>query len=154
MHTKGNMIDSLEKISVKIFPSSKEGSVYVANVIASLINEKAAKNEKCVIGLATGSTPKTLYAELVHMHKNEGLSFKNVITFNLDQYYPMEADALNSYHYFMRKYLFEQTDIEPSNYFLPDGMLPKEMVKAHCLDYERILGAAILNQNDSSEVTS
>ncbi|MEO6330786.1 MAG: glucosamine-6-phosphate deaminase [Ginsengibacter sp.] len=136
-YTTGNMIDSLEKIAVKIFPSPKEGSQYVANVIASLIKEKAEKKEKCVIGLATGSTPKTLYAELVHMHKNEGLSFKNVITFNLDQYYPMEADALNSYHYFMRKYLFEQTDIDPDNYFLPDGMLPKEQVKEHCLEYER-----------------
>lgn len=137
MHITGNTIDSLEKIAVKIFPSPKEGSLYVANVIASLIHEKAAKNEKCVIGLATGSTPKTLYAELVHMHKHEGLSFKNVITFNLDQYYPMEADALNSYHYFMRKYLFEQTDIDPQNYFLPDGMLPKDKVKEHCLAYEQ-----------------
>jgi glucosamine-6-phosphate deaminase len=90
-----------------------------------------------VIGLATGSTPKTLYGELVRMHQQEGLSFKNVITFNLDQYYPMEADALYSYHYFMRKYLFEKTDIDPENYFLPDGMVPKDKVKEHCIEYER-----------------
>src|SRR5258708_21685588 len=49
----------------------------------------------------------------------------------------MEADALNSYHYFMRKYLFEQTDIDPNNYFLPDGMLPKDKIKEHCLEYEQ-----------------
>src|SRR5207253_2481663 len=85
-----SMIDSFEKIPVKIFPTPKEGSKYVANVIANLIKERTAEGRKCVIGLATGSTPKTLYAELVHMHQNEGLSFKNVITFNLDQYYPME----------------------------------------------------------------
>lgn len=137
MHTLTGMIDSLEKIPVRIFPSPKEGSVYVANIIAALIEEKNEKGEKCVIGLATGSTPKTLYAELVRMHKQQGLSFKNVITFNLDQYYPMEADALQSYHYFMRKYLFEQTDIDPKNYFLPDGMLPKEKIREHALDYEK-----------------
>ncbi|MBA2561629.1 MAG: glucosamine-6-phosphate deaminase [Chitinophagaceae bacterium] len=137
MRPRIDLTDSLEKIPVQIFPSPKEGSVYVANIIAKIIFEKNAKGEKCVIGLATGSTPKSLYAELVHMHKNEGLSFKNVITFNLDQYYPMEADALNSYHYFMRKYLFEQTDIDPDNYFLPDGMLPKDQLKEHCLAYEK-----------------
>ncbi|MEO7802411.1 MAG: glucosamine-6-phosphate deaminase [Ginsengibacter sp.] len=131
------MIDSLEKIPVKIFSTPKDGSLYVANIIAKLINEKKAEGKICVIGLATGSTPKSLYAELVHMHKNEGLSFKNVITFNLDQYYPMEADALNSYHYFMRKNLFEHTDIDPNNYFLPDGMLPKEQLKDHAAAYEK-----------------
>ena len=137
MNISVDMIDSLEKIPVKIFPSPKEGSNFVANIIANLVKQKKEKGEKCVIGLATGSTPKTLYAELVRMHQQEGLSFKNVITFYLDQYYPMEADALNSYHYFMRKYLFEQTDIDPENYFLPDGMLPKDKVKEHCLAYEK-----------------
>src|SRR5690606_9189575 len=79
----------------------------------------------------------TLYAELVRMHQEEGLSFKNVITFNLDQYYPMEADNVHSYHYFMRKNLFEKTDIDPKNYHLPDGMVPKEEVKQHARNYEK-----------------
>ncbi|MBC7866611.1 MAG: glucosamine-6-phosphate deaminase, partial [Gloeobacteraceae cyanobacterium ES-bin-316] len=131
------MIDSLEKIAVKIFSNSNDGSAYVAQQIATLIKQKEKEGKKCVIGLATGSTPKTLYAHLVRMHKEEGLSFKNVITFNLDQYYPMEKDALQSYHYFMRKNLFEQTDIDPNNYHLPDGMIEKDKVKAHCLDYEQ-----------------
>jgi len=131
------MIDSLEKIPVKIFPDSLQGSFYIAQQIAQLIKEKETAGQKCVIGLATGSSPKTLYAELVRMHKEEGLSFKNVITFNLYQYYPMEKDALQSYHYFMRKNLFEQTDIDPNNYHLPDGMVPKEKVKEHCNNYEK-----------------
>ncbi|MDB5203826.1 MAG: nagB [Ferruginibacter sp.] len=135
--TKIDLTDSLEKIPVKIFPSPQEGSVYVANIIADLIRKKNAAGEKCVIGLATGSSPKSLYAELVRMHQTEGLSFKNVITFNLDQYYPMDKDALQSYHYFMRKYLFEQTDIDPNNYYLPEGTTPKDKIKEHCLDYER-----------------
>ena len=132
-----DLTDSLEKIPVKIFVSPKEGSKHVARIIADLIKEKNANGKKAVIGLATGSTPKSLYAELVRLHLEEGLSFKNVITFNLDQYYPMEADALNSYHYFMRKYLFEQTDIDPKNYFLPNGMIPKEKIKEHCAEYEK-----------------
>lgn len=137
MIKKIDLTDSLEKIPVKIFGSPKLGSVYVANVIADLIRSKNAAGKKCVIGLATGSSPKTLYAELVRMHKEEGLSFKNVITFNLDQYYPMDKNALQSYHYFMRKYLFEHTDIDPNHYHLPDGMLPKEKIKEHALSYEK-----------------
>lgn len=134
-----DLTDSLEKIPVKIFPTPQEGSRYVAGVIADLIREKESKGEKAVIGLATGSTPKSLYAELVRMHEEEGLSFKNVITFNLDQYYPMEADAINSYHYFMRKNLFEKTDIDPKNYFLPNGMIPKDQIKKHAADYEKMI---------------
>jgi glucosamine-6-phosphate deaminase len=139
---KIELIDSLEKVPVKIFSSPSEGSKFVAQQIAQLIREKEAAGKNPVIGLATGASPKTLYAELVRMHKEEGLSFKNVIAFNLDQYYPMDKDALQSYHYFMRKNLFEQTDINPSNYHLPDGMIPKEKIKEHCLDYEKQIEAA------------
>lgn len=134
-----DLTDSLEKIPVKIFPSPVEGSRYVAKIIADLIKYKTSKGKKAVIGLATGSTPKSLYAELVRMHKEEGLSFKNVITFNLDQYYPMEPDAIASYQYFMRKNLFEHTDINPKNYFLPDGMIPKDKIKEHALKYEKMI---------------
>jgi glucosamine-6-phosphate deaminase len=134
---KIDLTDSLEKIPVKIFANSSDGSLYVANQIASIIKQKQAEGKNCVIGLATGSSPKTLYAHLVRMHKQDGLSFKNVITFNLDQYYPMDKDALQSYHYFMRKNLFEHTDINPNNYHLPDGMISKENVKEHCNDYEK-----------------
>lgn len=134
---KIDLTDSLEKIPVKIFPDSNQGSAFVARQIAALITQKEKEGKKAVIGLATGSSPKTLYAELVRMHQNEGLSFKNVIAFNLDQYYPMDKDALQSYHYFMRKNLFEQTDIDPNNYHLPDGMIPKDKVKEHCVNYEK-----------------
>ena len=135
--TKIDLTDSLEKISVKIFPSPQQGSVEVAAMIARLIKEKNAAGKKAVIGLATGSTPKSLYAELVRLHQQEALSFKNVIAFNLDQYYPMDKDALQSYHYFMRKYLFEHTDIDPNNYFVPDGTIAKDKVKEHCREYEQ-----------------
>ena len=139
---KIDLTDSLEKISVKIFPNPNEGSAYVAQQIADLIKQKEKEGKKTVIGLATGSSPKTLYAHLVRMHQEEGLSFKNVITFNLDQYYPMEKDALQSYHYFMRKNLFEHTDINPENYHLPDGLIAKDNIKEHCLEYEKQIEAA------------
>ena len=84
-----NLSDSLEKIPVEIFKTPHDGSLYVAKIISILIKEKNSSGKKAVIGLATGSTPKSLYAELVRMHNEEGLSFKNVITFNLDQYYPI-----------------------------------------------------------------
>src|SRR6476661_2421576 len=131
------MVDALEKIPCSIFHNLAEGSQYAAQQIAQLIREKAARNERCVLGLATGSTPKTLYAELVRMHRHEGLSFKNVITFNLDEYYPIDRDALQSYHHFMNRMLFTHVDIDPQNIFIPDGELPKDQIKQHCTAYEK-----------------
>ena len=131
------MVDSFEKIPVKIFSDLKEGSVFAANQIAALIKDKQKKNEKCVIGLATGSTPKTLYAELVRLHKIEGLSFKNVVTFNLDEYYPIDKDAFQSYNRFMKFHLFDHVDIDPSNINIPDGEITKDEVKVHCAEYEK-----------------
>lgn len=132
-----SMVDSFEKIPVKIYPNLKEGSKAVAKQIADLIREKQKKKEKCVLGLATGSTPKTLYAELVRMHREEKLSFKNVISFNLDQYYPINNDALQSYHRFMQVNLFNHIDINPKNIHIPSGEIKKEDIKEHCREYEK-----------------
>lgn len=133
------MVDSFEKISCKIFPDLNKGSHFVAKEIANLIREKQKKKEKCVLGLATGSTPKTLYKELVRMHKEEKLSFKNVITFNLDEYYPIDNDALQSYNRFMRTNLFDHVDINPKNIHIPNGETPKDDVKEHCRQYEKMI---------------
>jgi len=132
-----NLADSFEKIPVKIYKTLHDGSLFAAKVIAALIREKQAKKEKCVLGLATGSTPKTLYSELVRMHQEEGLNFKNVITFNLDEYYPIDHDAMQSYNSYMHRHLFEHIDIDPKNIHIPNGELSKEMVKAHCTEYEK-----------------
>jgi glucosamine-6-phosphate deaminase len=137
-----DLTDSFEKIPVKIFPDIKQGSAAVAKEIAALIKEKQKNKQPCVLGLATGSTPKTLYAELVRMHKEEKLSFKNVITFNLDQYYPINNDALQSYSRFMRSHLFDHVDIKPQNIHIPDGEIEKENIKAHCLQYEKMIADA------------
>ncbi|OIR00615.1 glucosamine-6-phosphate deaminase 1 [mine drainage metagenome] len=142
-HQKFNidLTDSFEKIPVKIFADTKTGSAFVAQEVANLIKEKNKKGEDCVLGLATGSTPISLYAELVRLHKEEGLSFKNVITFNLDEYYPLEREALQSYWSFMHRHLFNHIDIDPSNIHMPNGALLKEDVKKHCLKYESLIDA-------------
>ena len=132
-----SMVDSFEKIIVKIFSGMEQGSEAVAKEIAALIRTKQTKKEKCILGLATGSTPKSLYAELVRMHREEKLSFKNVITFNLDEYYPIDNNALQSYHRFMRTHLFDHIDINPKNIHIPNGEINKENIKEHCRDYEK-----------------
>jgi glucosamine-6-phosphate deaminase len=134
-----SMVDSFEKIPVRIYPDLKEGSKFAAREIADLIRSRQAAGQSCVLGLATGSTPRSMYAELVRMHKEEGLSFKNVITFNLDEYYPIENDALQSYNRFMHTHLFDHIDIDPKNIHIPNGETPKENIKAHCLEYERMI---------------
>jgi glucosamine-6-phosphate deaminase len=141
MQNKLNMVDSFEKIEVKIYPTAVEGSLYAAQQIASLINEKAAKGEKVVLGMATGSTPIKMYAELVRMHREEGLSFKNVITFNLDEYYPIDKEAYQSYWSFMHRNLFNHIDIDPANIHLPNGNAPKEDIKNYCASYEQAIEA-------------
>jgi glucosamine-6-phosphate deaminase len=132
-----NLIDAFERIPVKIFENAANGSAWAAAEIARLIRDKQSRNEKCVLGLATGSTPKALYKELVRIHKEENLSFKNVITFNLDEYYPLEKDAWQSYNSYMHRQLFDHVDIAPENIHIPNGELRKEEVKKHCAEYEK-----------------
>ena len=133
---------SVEHIPVTVYPSSVPASKAVASEIAALIRAKAAKGENAVLGLATGSTPTRVYAELIRLHKEQGLSFKNVITFNLDEYYPMKPDELQSYNRFMREHLFDHIDIPAGQWHVPDGTLPREKVHAYCAGYERAIREA------------
>lgn len=126
-----------EKLPVSVFENPKAASLSVAHRIGDLIKEKQKNNSKAVLGLATGATPIAVYAELVRMHKEEGLSFKNVITFNLDEYYPMQPDAAQSYVSFMNDHLFDHIDIDKNNVNIPDGTLKLEDIPAFCLNYEK-----------------
>jgi glucosamine-6-phosphate deaminase len=125
-----------ERIKTHIHTNSEEASLYVANEIADLIRERQKSGEKVVLGLATGSTPTKVYDILVKFHKEDGLSFKNVITFNLDEYFPMEPDSIHSYVRFMREHLFDHIDIKKENINIPDGTLEKEDVRDYCNTYE------------------
>ena len=125
-----------ENIGTLVFEDSTAASKEVAREISTLIIEKKKQNKMCVLGLATGSSPKGLYSELVRLHKEEGLSFKNVISFNLDEYYPMEPDSVHSYVRFMKELLFDHIDMLPENCYIPDGTLAKSEISAYCKDYE------------------
>lgn len=133
---------SNEKIPTKIIADHKVAAKQVALEIASLIVEKQNKNEFAILGLATGSTPTSIYKELVRMHKDENLSFKNVITFNLDEYYPMQPNSLQSYVRFMNEHLFNHIDILPENVHIPNGTLQKEAIADFCKNYEKLIDMA------------
>src|SRR5690606_30884610 len=105
--------------------------------IASIIKNKQAKGETAVLGLATGATPVKVYQELVRLHKEEGLSFRDVVTFNLDEYYPMQPTDDQSYVSFMKKHLFDHIDIPAANINIPDGTLAPEEIQGYCEAYEQ-----------------
>ena len=125
-----------EKLPVTVYENETVASEKVARHIANIIKKKQSNNEMAVLGLATGATPVEVYANLIRIHKEEGLSFKNVITFNLDEYYPMQPDAKQSYVSFMDENLFNHIDIQKENIHIPDGTLSKENIADFCLDYE------------------
>src|SRR5580698_2929077 len=131
-----------EHVPLVVFPSSRDASHAVAREIESLIRARAAEKRTAVLGLATGSTPLGLYAELVRMHREEGLSFANVITFNLDEYFPIQPSNPRSYRHFMQAHLFDHVDIPPANTHVPDGTAPASAVDGQCRDYEESIRAA------------
>ncbi|MBC2839252.1 glucosamine-6-phosphate deaminase [Robiginitalea sp. SC105] len=125
-----------EKIPTRIYDNSETASYQVALEIAGLVRQRQKQGKKAVIGLATGSTPTKVYDYLVDFHRKEGLSFKNVITFNLDEYFPMQPDSIHSYVRFMNEHLFDHIDIKKENIHIPDGRLDKEDVRDFCKAYE------------------
>ncbi len=126
-----------EKIHTEIFDDSETASRLIAEEIAELIRKKSNSSEFCVLGLATGSSPKSVYKELVKLHKEEGLNFENVVTFNLDEYYPMAPEELQSYVRFMNEQLFDHVNISPENIHIPDGTLTIKEVASFCEGYEQ-----------------
>lgn len=126
-----------EKIDTTIFSDPGEASKIVAKEIADLIKARNQTGQHTVLGLATGSTPIQVYGELVRLHREEGLSFKKVITFNLDEYYPIRPEELQSYVRFMNEYLFDHIDIKKENVHIPDGTLKREDVYQYCKEYEQ-----------------
>jgi glucosamine-6-phosphate deaminase len=131
-----------EHIPLSVFPSSTDAAKAVAREIGSLIRSRQSEGRPVVLGLATGSTPLGLYAELVRLHREEGLSFSNVVTFNLDEYLPIEPSNPRSYRHFMQAHLFDHVDIAPANTNVPDGTVPADRIEEHCRNYEERIHAA------------
>lgn len=125
-----------ERIPCQVFSSAEELAHSVAAEIAELIRNRASESRNCVLGLATGSTPVGVYKELVRLHQEEGLSFRNVITFNLDEYHPMRPQELQSYVRFMNEHLFDLIDIDREQVHIPDGTIDLPAVAEFCQQYE------------------
>ena len=132
----------LERIRTLVVDDHEHIARLVANRIATLVREKDAAGESAVLGLATGSTPIGVYRELIRMHREEGLSFRHVATFNLDEYYPMSRDSIHSYYRFMWENLFSQIDIKAENVHIPDGTVPRDRVDEFCRRYEDAISDA------------
>lgn len=137
LDVKDQVIRKFEKMYTNIYADNEQASIYIAHQIAHTIKEKEKNGEKCILGLATGSSPIRVYKELVRLHKEEGLSFKNVISFNLDEYYPMPAESIQSYVYFMYNNLFNHVDIPLENINIPDGTLMEDGIYEFCQSYEQ-----------------
>lgn len=131
-----------ERIATHVEPVAADISRRVAREIADLIRQRQREGRNAVFGLATGSTPTGVYAELVRLHKEEGLSFKNVVTFNLDEYFSMQPHELQSYVRFMNEHLFDHIDIPRENVHIPDGTLSIEEVPHYCDAFEKRIEAA------------
>jgi glucosamine-6-phosphate deaminase len=131
--------DRPERIPVVIAGSYEALVQRVARRMAEIITERRQAGKSAVLGLATGSTPIGIYRELIRMHQSEGLDFSHVVTFNLDEYFPMAPDSLHSYHRFMQENLFEHVNIDPRNVHIPRGDLPRARIETHCRDFERAI---------------
>jgi len=136
------MPTSRERLRTVIVEEYDAVARLVAERIATLVRERQTQGKRLVLGLATGSTPIGVYRELVSLHREQGLSFANVVTFNLDEYWPMRPDDLQSYHRFMREHLFDHVDIPPGQVHIPDGTVPREGVERAARAYEAAIAAA------------
>ena len=125
-----------EKLHTVTFDNSTIASINIAKEVCDLIKSKQEKNKNCVIGFATGSSPTRVYQEIIKIHKEESLSFRNVIAFNLDEYYGIMKDDINSYNHFMHENLFDHIDIPKENINIPSGQIGESKINKYCLEYE------------------
>ena len=125
------------KIPTLMFRTASEADKHVALVVDNLIRENNSTGTPTVLGLPTGSTPIGVYRELARLHREEGLDFSQVVTFNLDEYWPMDPDSIQSYNRWMRANFFDHVNIPAESIHIPRGDIPLEEVDAFCEDYER-----------------
>ncbi len=130
------------RIPTLVFTSSSQASRHVAVMIESLIRQNNSAGQHTVLGLPTGSTPVGIYRELIRLHKEAGLDFARVITFNLDEYLGLTPDDPHSYRRWMQETLFNHINIPPDNIHVPDGTIRPEDADAYCAEYEQMIRRA------------
>ena len=132
-----SVLTRLEKIPTDIYESTEEGANHVAYEIAQLIRDKQKAGRFCVLALPGGNSPRNVYSALIRIHKEEGLSFRNVIIFNLYEYYPLTSDAINSNLNALKEMFLDHVDVDKQNIFSPDGTIPKDTIFEYCRLYEQ-----------------
>src|SRR6266567_220697 len=135
------MASSKERVPVVIVEYDEIART-IARRIAEIIKERRREGGRAVLGLATGSTPIGIYRELIKMHREEGLDFSDVVTFNLDEYYPMDPESIHSYHRYMRENLFDHINVRPENIHIPNGTVPRDRIDSACAAYESAIREA------------
>src|SRR5438045_5404996 len=126
-----------ERIPTVVVPDHDDLAVLLADRVAEVTAQETAAKGRCVLGLATGSTPLGIYRELIRRHQAGEVDLSRVVTFNLDEYYPMPPDSPHSYRRYMWENLFAHVDIRPEHVHIPDGSVPRERLAEHCDAYER-----------------
>src|SRR5260221_5099934 len=129
--------EQFEKVRTKVFVDSETAVRELGTGFAPFTRQRQVESRSAVLGLATGSTPVKLYQELIRLHREEGLSFKNVITFNLDEYYGLPPTHPESYRHFMEVQLFRHIDLPANQVHVPDGLVERDKVFEYCARYER-----------------
>ena len=132
-----SVLTRLEKIPTDIYESAEEGANHVAYEIAQLIRDKQKAGRFCVLALPGGNSPRNVYSALIRIHKEEGLIFRNVIIFNLYEYYPLTSDAINSNLNALKEMFLDHVDVDKQNIFSPDGTIPKDTIFEYCRLYEQ-----------------
>jgi glucosamine-6-phosphate deaminase len=134
--------DGPERIPTVVGDEYDDIARRIAGRMAEIIRDRSRAGRHAVLGLATGSTPIGIYRELIRLHRDEGLDCSRVVTFNLDEYYPMAPDSLHGYRRFMWENFLEHINVDPSHVHIPRGDLPRHEIEAHCRDYELAIQGA------------
>ena len=133
-------LSDLEKIAIELFPDEgNDISVEVAKTIADKIRENNLKGDKTVLGLATGTTFLDVYRELIRMHNEEGLDFSRVVAFNLDEFYGIKPDDINSYNRYIRENFLDHIDINEKNIHTLNGRVRRDKIPEYCEKYEKAI---------------
>ncbi len=131
-----------ERVRTVIIPDHGDLERLLADRLVEVIARETARRGRCALGLATGSTPLGIYRELIRRFQAGGVDFSQVVTFNLDEYYPMRPDSPHSYRRYMWENLFDHVNVKPENVHIPDGGTPRERLAEQCAAYERAIAEA------------
>ena len=131
-----------ERIPTVVVPDHDDLAALLADRVVDVIARTTAASGRCVLGLATGSTPLGIYRELIRRHQAGQVDFARVVTFNLDEYYPMPPDSPHSYRRYMWENLFAHVNVRPEHVHIPDGAVPRERLAEYCAAYERAIADA------------